>query len=283
MVLEVPRRDRKDTPRVLTGLSTLATLVGFYAITVGPRRVVTRRFSLTVSDWSNGLEGLQVAVLADFHAGVAPVGPRRLRRIVRRVSDQRPDLVVLLGDFVDAREVRPGGMTPEDVADALGGLRSRLGVVSVLGNHDWRSDGPRVRGALGRIGVTMLENGAVEVGDGLWVAGVADAGERDADVDAALAGVPAGAPALLLTHHPDVFPRVPARVALTLAGHTHGSQVALPLRGRWTPSRFGARYGGGHVEEGGRQMVVSRGLGTSRYPARLFAPPEILVLTLRSR
>jgi predicted MPP superfamily phosphohydrolase len=96
-----------------------------------------------------------------------------------------------------------------------------------------------------------------------------------------LAPVPEGAPTLLLTHDPDVFPQVPRGVALTLAGHTHGGQVDLPLMRRWAiPSRFGDRYSGGHVEEGGRHLYVSRGVGTAGLPLRFRSPPEISVLTL---
>jgi predicted MPP superfamily phosphohydrolase len=88
---------------------------------------------------------------------------------------------------------------------------------------------------------------------------------------------------LLLSHDPDVFPRVPARVALTLAGHTHGGQVAVPLLRRPTlPSRFGERYARGHIVEGGRHLLVTSGVGTSGLPVRLFAPPEVLVVTLRA-
>jgi predicted MPP superfamily phosphohydrolase len=95
--------------------------------------------------------------------------------------------------------------------------------------------------------------------------------------------VPEHAAVLVLTHQPDVFPRVDARAALTLAGHTHGGQVNLPLvRGRVIPSRFGTRYARGHVVEGGRHLYVTSGVGTSRLPVRLLAPPEIVLLTLRA-
>jgi len=117
----------------------------------------------------------------------------------------------------------------------------------------------------------------------LWVAGVADATERRPDVNAALAAVPADAAVLLLSHDPDVFPRVPARVALTVSGHTHGGQVDLPgVPRRVIPSRFGDRYARGHVVEGGRHLFVTSGVGTSRLPIRLARPPEIVVLKLRA-
>jgi hypothetical protein len=85
----------------------------------------------------------------------------------------------------------------------------------------------------------------------------------------------------LLTHNPDVFPGVPARVTLTLAGHTHGGQVRLPLLGTpIVPSEFGSRYVAGHVVEGGRHLYVATGTGTSLVPVRFRVPPTVTVLAL---
>ena len=90
------------------------------------------------------------------------------------------------------------------------------------------------------------------------------------------------APVILLTHNPDVFPLVPDRVALTLAGHTHGGQVRIPLVGRpIVPSRFGQRFAAGHIVEGGRHLYVATGVGTSILPVRFRVPPAVTILTVR--
>jgi predicted MPP superfamily phosphohydrolase len=87
-----------------------------------------------------------------------------------------------------------------------------------------------------------------------------------------------------LTHNPDIFPDIPARVALTVAAHTHGGQVNLPIVGRLiVPSRFGQKYAAGHVQEAGKQLFVTTGIGTSIIPVRFRVPPEFVVLTLNSR
>ncbi len=88
------------------------------------------------------------------------------------------------------------------------------------------------------------------------------------------------APALLLAHEPDVFPRVPARVALTLAGHTHGGQVRVFGFSPIVPSDFGNRYAYGHVVQDGRHLIVSGGLGNSVLPVRFGVPPEITLVRL---
>jgi predicted MPP superfamily phosphohydrolase len=138
--------------------------------------------------------------------------------------------------------------------------------------------------ALAGAGIPVLENDALALdaaGGRVHVAGLADLRFRRPDVARALAGIPAGEPVIALAHDPDVFPFVPARVALTVSGHTHGGQVAIPyLRTPFVPSRHGERFARGHIVEHGRHLVVGAGLGTSGLPVRLLAPPELLVLEL---
>ena len=82
-------------------------------------------------------------------------------------------------------------------------------------------------------------------------------------------------------HNPDLFPEVPERVSLTLAGHTHGGQVDMPIAGRLiVPSSFGQRYAYGLVEENGKKLIVPGGIGTSILPVRFRVPPEVVILTL---
>jgi uncharacterized protein len=249
-----------------------------------PRHVRLSSRVLELPRWPQRLNGLRVAVIADLHTGAPHVSLPKVTRVVTRVNAERPDLIALLGDYVDPRVTGATPVPVAAVASALGRLRAPLGAVAVLGNHDWVEGGRETASALRGAGVTVLENEAVSVGRGLWVAGVADAGRRRPDLAAALAAAPADAPVLLLSHNPDVFPEVPQSVSLTLSGHTHGAQVDLPLvRDRVTPSRFGAHYAGGVFEERDRVLFVSRGVGTSRLPVRFLAPPEVALLELTDR
>ena len=257
----------------------LKTLVRVAGLGVG--EIEVRGVRLDLPEWPKAVGGLRVAVLADLHAGSPQIGLDRIERIVDRVNAERVDLVALLGDYIDHQVVLGDEFSPEAVASRLGRLRSRLGSYAVLGNHDWRHVGAQMPAALTDAGIVVLENSVVRVDDGFWVAGLGDKVKRVADVDGTLDQIPAGEPVLLLSHNPDVFPQVPSRVALTLSGHTHGSQIALPfLRDLVTPSKFGARYTGGHIVEGGRHLYVSDGIGTSGLPIRFRAKPEIAVLEL---
>jgi predicted MPP superfamily phosphohydrolase len=233
--------------------------------------------------WPESLDGLRVAAVSDLHTGAPHVGERKLGQIVAKVNRAAPDLIALVGDYADPTVPLGEPVGPERVAELLGELRAPLGVFAVLGNHDWHHYGERVPRALRGAGIEVLENDAVAVerdGEVLWVAGLADMRERDADATVALAMVPRGQALLALTHDPDMFPALRDRAHVTLAGHTHGGQIGIPLVRRVAaPSMHG--YTGGEVREGGGYMYVSRGVGTTGLPIRLAAPPEIALLTLR--
>ena len=83
-----------------------------------------------------------------------------------------------------------------------------------------------------------------------------------------------------MAHEPDVFPTVPGRVAVTFSGHTHGGQVRVLGWSPRIPSRYGNRYAWGHIREGGRDLVVSGGLGTTALPVRFGVPPEITLVEI---
>jgi predicted MPP superfamily phosphohydrolase len=249
-----------------------------------PRDLVLPEHDVRVPHWPPALAGMRIALVSDLHAGGPHVRERRVAAVVDAVHAAEPDLVVLLGDYVDTRVRGARRVRPDVVASILSRLRAPAGVVAVLGNHDWIHEGHEMGDALRRAGVVLLENSAVRRrfrDERFWVAGVADLTERHARVGHALSAVPHGDPVLLLSHNPDVFPHVPDRVTLTLSGHTHGAQVDLPLLSRAIiPSRYGDRYHSGLVVEHGRTLFVSRGVGSTGAPVRLFARPEVPLLRL---
>jgi uncharacterized protein len=271
------------TGRWLAAAAAVVVL-GVWSVAIEPGRLIARRTEIAVPGWPSALAGFSVVVLSDIHAGAPHMDLDQVRRVVALANAQQPDLVVMLGDYVTQGVVGGRLVPPEATAGVLSGLRARHGVVSVLGNHDAYLDATRVRLALERAGLRPLVNESLRIEDrgrAVWIAGLADLWTGEPDPARALAAVPPDDPVIVLTHNPDVFPTLPARVNLTLAGHTHGGQVALPLIGRAiVPSRFGQRYAIGVVREGGRVLFVSPGLGTSIIPVRFRVPPEISVLTL---
>jgi len=121
-------------------------------------------------------------------------------------------------------------------------------------------------------------------GTSVWLVGLADLWTRIQQIDETTAKVPDGQAMIALTHNPDIFPELPQRVPLLLAGHTHGGQVRFPLIGTVIqPSDFGQRYVAGHVFENDHHLFVTTGIGTSIVPVRFGVPPEIVLLTLNSQ
>lgn len=275
---------------------------GGYAL-AEPFRLGVTRYDISPPDWPTGL-ALRVAVLTDFHICEPWMGLERLARIVVRTNALMPDVVVLLGDYVRGGRMLPWShiVPHEDWAAVLAQLKAPLGVHAVLGNHDWWEDVDALRRGTGVVkarvaleaaGIPVYQNNAVRLEKGglpFWVAGLGDqwayraiGQEQGADdLAATLAPITDDAPVILMAHEPDIFPEVPARVALTLAGHTHGGQVTLAGYAPVVPSKYGQRYIYGHIVEGGRNMIVSAGLGCSKLPVRFGAPPEIVLVDVAS-
>ena len=278
------KKRRSRARIILVALLCCVAFLALWAFVVEPSRLVLRETRITLPSWPANLKGLRIAVISDLHAGSPFITLDKIHRIVEMTNAARPDLILLPGDFV-IQGVKGGSfMEPEVMASALKGLRARFGVFATLGNHGWWYNGPRVKKALENAGITELENDAAMIGrdgDAIWVVGIGDKWEGKPDTTSALAKVGGGAPIIAFTHNPDIFPSIPARVALTIAGHTHGGQVALPIIGRpIVPSDFGERYAAGHIIEGSKHLFVTTGVGTSILPVRFRIPPEISLLTV---
>lgn len=229
-------------------------------------------------------EGLRIAQISDLHCGPFADGAR-VTEWVDAVNRLEPDLIAVTGDLIAS-----GSQFVPVVAAALGRLRAPCGVFASMGNHDYFTDGEALATALEQAGLTVLRNRGVSVWRGearLYVAGVDDTWTRRHDVPRALADRPAGGsvPALLLAHDPALFPEAAEHgVDLTLSGHTHGGQLAIPfLARRLNLARVMTRFTNGFYRDGRSTLYVNRGLGTTGPPVRIGVRPEITILTLRRR
>lgn len=271
--------------RWLLLLAMLATL-GWSAL-VEPRRLVVEEVALTVPTLPAAFAGLRMAALSDLHIGGPHVGIERLATVVARTNEQHADVIVLLGDFLADAPVGDHDPVLERAGPILAKLHAPLGVFAVLGNHDWWYGAAATRRMLTEAKIPVLEHQAFALVSGearLWLLGIPDFTTRRPRPEQLLeeVAIADGEPIIALTHDPSVFPLVPPRIALTLAGHTHGGQIRLPLVGSpIVPSRYGQRYARGLIEENGHQLFVTTGVGTSVLPLRFGVPPEIAILTLR--
>lgn len=267
--------------RVLVILLLLALAVpvlGYINATADP---VVRHADVGLQNWPANTRPVRVALLADIHVQGPDLSPARMAGIVEQVNAQKPDLVLIAGDFSGDRTLRTRLYSEDEIAASLKGLKAPLGVYAVLGNHDHWRDGPAMKRAVAAAGIPVLVNQAVRAGP-LTIAGADDIHTRNADVEAltrSAAALPG--PTVVLSHSPDIAPLLPPQFGLVLAGHTHCGQIVLPLVGYLaTASRYGERYACGLVREPGRTTIVSAGIGNSVLPFRFGAPPDFWIVTL---
>jgi len=287
------KRWQRLSPRVRWGAVAVLAVVelvvwlSVYAWFIEPNRLVVRRVEIVSEEWRG--PPLTIAALSDTHVGGPHVDAARVERIVRRVNALRPELVVLLGDYVDGHAPE-AERTPADNQEVLGGiatfagLRPRYGTVAVIGNHDSWFGRSSVTEALQNAGVNALWNRHVVIrrsGGPIVVAGIADAWTGEPDFSAALDGAPSDADTIVLSHSPDPFAQMPNGPALMLAAHSHCGQVSVPFVGRPVLPIENKRYACHLVEENGLRMYVTGGIGTSVAPVRFLNPPEIVLVTIR--
>jgi predicted MPP superfamily phosphohydrolase len=261
-----------------------------YSFAIEPRWIQSTHRVFRLNGLHKRLYGLRVVQLTDLHHG-PNLSLNYIREIVRRSNALDPDLVLLTGDYVHRSSIyiRP-------VISELAGLRTKIGVVGVLGNHDWWQDGPMSKREFSRVGIPLIDNTRLFVTpdrkltpaaqEGLCLAGVGDYMTDVQRYELALGAVEAEMPRLLLSHNPDVaedgdFVASRLRVDLMLCGHTHGGQIWVPGFGTpVVPSRHGQKYAQGLVQGPVCPVFVSRGLGTTILPMRFCVPPEIAVIEL---
>lgn len=254
---------------------------------IEPGQLVERDYALAPRGWPRACDGLRVDVVADTHTGSPRNGLDHFDEVVKRLSNDDSKLVLMAGDYVILSVLLGRYVPATDIAEHLKPLLARKPVYAVLGNHDWWKGGPAVRDAFAAAGVRMIDNRAEAVSAGgckFWLVGLGDELEGHPDIAGAFVQVTDGAPVIAITHEPSLFPRIPARATLTVAGHTHGGQIdpwplSLIGKGHFDPDSHRLR---GAYDVHGRLLFVTPGIGTSILPMRLGVPPEISRLTLRS-
>ena len=238
-------------------------------------RLVLREEVLRIPGLDPRWHGFTLAQLSDLHAG--PFLARGdLAPAVELIGQRGIDLLAITGDFLTHRM--------EDsllVIDDLARIRAPMGRFAVLGNHDYRGRRePELIAACARAGIRVLVDEAVSLeraGAKLWLRGIGDLEEaRLLDPMAGAQALPQDEPDILLAHHPRAGRScVRARTLAVLSGHTHGTQIDLPLLRRLGPAHPGLRY-----RSGSALVVVSRGLGVVGVPLRIGAPAELVFLRL---
>lgn len=276
----------RRTKLFIAALNALIGL-GIWSVVIEPGQIKFKEHPIYIEKWPAALSGFSIAFITDTHVGSPHITLERMQSIVDMTNALKPDLILLGGDYVIQGVLGGHPVPSKDIVAVLSKLHATNGVFGILGNHDWWDNAERIHHEFDADDVRILEDAVqhIQIGNnGFWIAGVSDYTEGAHDIGKALASITGNDPVIIVTHSPDIFPDVPASVGLTVAGHTHGGQVYIPLLGRPViPSRYGQRYAMGLIEENGKQLFVGSGIGTSILPIRFMTPPEVSILKLYPR
>lgn len=269
------------------GLAEISIWLCVYAFLIEPRTLVVRRVEIVSEHWHGA--PIRIVAIGDTHVGGPHMSAARMGRIVQRINALRPDLVVLLGDYVNGHRAE-AGYSPAEQQEMMGGiatfaaLNARYGAVSIIGNHDFWYGQASISAALENAGVAVLWNRSVVIRTStrpIVVAGLADKWVGSPNIIDALDGAPADADTIVLAHNPDAFADARAGPALFLGAHTHCGQVTVPFFGRPVLPLVDRRLACHLAQIDGKTIYVTGGIGTSGLPVRFLNPPEIVLITLR--
>jgi predicted MPP superfamily phosphohydrolase len=260
-----------------------------YGRRIEPTWLELTQTSVTVRNLPPTFAGFRIVQLSDFHCS-RHVPSGYLAEAIDLAQAQKPDLVVLTGDFVHR-----GYKYVDQVAQVLSRLSAPQGVYAVLGNHDfsvrnrlglrrYRHLHLAVTSALSNRGVCVLQNESVSLqrlDDTIHLIGVADLWSRACDLDRAFAGLASDVPRVVLAHNPRTIERLQGRRCdLMLSGHTHGGQINWPGLGRPMLGRRGRQFAAGLYRCNETQLYVNKGVGFG-FRFRFGVRPEVALLTLQ--
>jgi hypothetical protein len=241
-----------------------------YATIVEPNWIDVTRHHVDIS----GARAFRIAVLSDLHSAGMGFLERQVIEVLLR---EKPDVILVAGDSAsdDGDKV--------DAELILRRLAAPLGVWFVPGNWEyWRFTSGDPDRFYDVPNMKTLRNDAVALVDSIWLVGIDDSLAGSPDPEAAFRKVPSGSFTIALFHSPDLFDELAPQLDLAFAGHTHGGQVRLPFVGAlWLPPNSG-RFQAGWYDSGGARLYVSRGIGTSILPVRLFCRPEIALFEVNT-
>jgi len=275
-------RGGRDAAGTIAALMVLLYLAGY----VGSKGLRLRRVEVDIADLPDDLVGTTIAQISDLHVG-PHVSRRFLARVAKMVRESQPDLIAITGDLVDDRH--------EDIqtfAERVGPLSAPLGVWVIAGNHDVYAGWTEVERdlAMSHIGRLLLnESRIIErgrarfalVGTGDPAGDMMHDGRAAPKIEQAMARVPAGIPVIALAHNPLLWRALRERgVDLTISGHTHWGQLAIPSL-NWCLASMFLEHSMGMYREGKSTLYISPGTGYWGIPFRIGATSEVTVLRLR--
>jgi hypothetical protein len=253
---------------------TIIIFIPIWAFFIEPNLLIVKRITIKDSD----LKGIRVAYLTDLHLCQDQIS--FALKTINKVNKEKPDLILLGGDYVVKTIYKHKTMKPSDISKLLKQLKAKYGIFMVLGNHE--ADKKTIKEFANNLkdsDIKILQNKNIKLhinDKDIYIVGIGDMASSRHRIAAAFKDVKN--PIIAFTHSPDIFPLLPKYVNITFAGHTHGGQVYFPFYGPVAlPRHLLGKYLKGFYEEEGKKLFVSSGIGTSQLKVRFFNLPEIII------
>lgn len=251
----------------------IIAILAFYSFFIEPNQMSITEYIIK----DKSLSGIKIVFAGDFH--VKPHQKKRLSEIVNFINLQQPDIVLLAGDFVSGH-VDFLTMPIKDIAKGLSKINSKHGIYTCLGNHDAWFGSDFITKHLENNNINVLYNSNRKVnikGKDIYIAGIQYKPKDISLIEKSLENTKS--PIIMLTHSPDEITKMPNNINLILAGHTHGGQIVLPFIGPiFTASKYRRKYVYGFINDNGKKLITTRGIGLSILPFRFNCAPEIVVI-----
>ncbi|MET0785293.1 MAG: metallophosphoesterase [Paenisporosarcina sp.] len=244
--------------------------------------LTTTNHTVSSSEIPSSFDGYRIVQVSDLHD--ATFGENQ-QRLVGKIKQTKPDLIVITGDLIDSHRY--------DLPNSLDLVKQLVNIADVYyvtGNHEVATnDVDTIKRELKALGVHVLSNETLSLNQGnatIALTGIEDPliGQIASEM-LAQADIPSEVFTLLLAHRPEDFQSyVESVIDITFSGHAHGGQFRIPFVGGLIAPGQGVfpAYTAGLHEQEQSKLVISRGLGNSIIPVRLFNLPEIVVVTLKS-
>ena len=269
---------KKKIKIILIVIAVLLLCIGFipiWAFFIEPNLLIVKKLEIKDS----ALRGIRIAYLSDLH--LCQDGKNYALNMVKKVNEQKPDIILLGGDYIVVDIYKNKSMKEDEIIKILSGLKAKYGIFMIMGNHELRLNTWKIiTQSIKNTNIKLLQNAnkKLQIKDKtIYIVGIGDYSDKKHDISKAFNGVDS-TPVIAFTHSPDIFPNIPDYVNITFAGHTHGGQVYIPFYGPLgKPTHLLGIYIKGMYAEGSKKMFVSSGIGNSHLKVRLFNLPEIVI------
>ncbi|TQR17318.1 metallophosphoesterase [Psychrobacillus vulpis] len=248
---------------------------------IGNKWIKTTEITIESEKFPKNFDGLKIVQISDLHD--ATFGENQ-KKLVNKVKDAKPDIIFITGDLIDSNRY-----DLENSLDMVKQIVSVAPIYYVTGNHEIATNEvDHIKTALSELGVTVLSNEEQVIekdGERIHIIGIEDPLNGVSVSDALINFDKTDDFTLVLSHRPETFQDyVVSGLDVVFSGHAHGGQFRIPgLGGLVAPGQgWLPKYTAGVYEEKETKMIVSRGLGNSVIPVRIFNTPEIIVVTLHS-